>query len=224
MAGRPLARPFLRPRNSAGSGRVTCFFFVVASLRPLDKTLDWGSHPASTARAYPSPGAAHVPRLPAQRLRSVATQGSGPEMRLSSCVLGSGPPARAVDAVCAVPLLRGTSFSFPARIFACPAQEPAVHFRSRAGNTQCLGYPPTDQSLVAQPALVTLASLFACACPAPLRAACLWFCWCRPPWQSLPSMPPIRSTCQHLSPHRASGLPNFGRPAVGWAEEFVRRA
>ena len=53
----------------------------------------------------------------------VATQGSGPDMRLSSCVPRRVPPARAVGAVCAVPLLR-TSFSLPAllraveRIFA----------------------------------------------------------------------------------------------------------
>ena len=122
-------------------------------------------------------------------------------MRLSSCVPRRVPPARAVGAVCAVPLLRGrTSFSLPAllraveRIFACP-----VRFRGRAarpgnrmytagtatglytadpgsaGHTQCLGCPLTGQSRVAQPALVTLDSLFAFARPAPLRVACLSF-------------------------------------------------
>ena len=82
MADRSSARPFrflLRPRNRVGPSRVTSLYFVT-SLRPLDKTLDRGSHPASDAdctcratRAYPRPGAAHVPRgrLPAQRLRRV---------------------------------------------------------------------------------------------------------------------------------------------------------
>ena len=122
-------------------------------------------------------------------------------MRLSSCVPRRVPPARAVGAVCAVPLVRGrTCFSLPAllraveRISACP-----VRFRGRAarpenrlytagtttglytadpgsaGHTQCLGCPLTGQSRVAQPALVTLDSLFAFARPAPLRVACLSF-------------------------------------------------
>ena len=105
-------------------------------------------------------------------------------MRLSSCFPRRVSPARAVSAVCAIPLLRGsTSFSLPAllrpveRIFAvclgrfrgpgCPAQEPAVHCgrsRRRAGHTQCLRRcPPTDQSRVAHlqpgPALVTVAGV-----------------------------------------------------------------
>ena len=98
-------------------------------------------------------------------------------MRLSSCVPRRVPPARAVGAVCAVPLLRGrTSFSLPAllraveRIFACP-----VRFRGRAarpgnrlytagtatglftadpgsaGHTQCLGCPLTGQSVACGP-------------------------------------------------------------------------
>ena len=122
-------------------------------------------------------------------------------MRLSSCVPRLVPPARAVGAVCAIPLLRGlTSFSLPVlsraveRIFACP-----VRFRGRAarpgnrlytagtttgpytadpgsaGHTQCLGCPLTGQSRVAQPALVTLDSLFAFARAAPLRVAFLSF-------------------------------------------------
>ena len=87
-------------------------------------------------------------------------------------------------------------FSVPAllraveRIFACP-----VRFRGRAArpsgpgagctlytagpgpDTKCLGsgYPPTDQSRVAQHALVRLDSLPAFARPAPLRLACLPF-------------------------------------------------
>ena len=125
----------------------------------------------------------------------MATQGSGLDILLSSCVPRRVPPAPAVGAICAVPLLRGrTSFSLPAllraveRIFACP-----VRFRGRAarprnrlytagttaglytadpGNaryTQCLGCQLTGQSQVAQSALVTLDSPFAFARPAPLR-------------------------------------------------------
>ena len=158
--------------------------------------------PRAPARPAASPRLRRAPRWRASFSPCrVATQGSGPDMRLSSCVPRRVPPARAVGAVCAVPLLRGrTSFSLPAllraveRIFACP-----VRFRGRAarpgnrlytagtttclytadpgsaGHTQCLGCPLTGQSRVAQPALVTLDSLFAFARPAPLRVACLSF-------------------------------------------------
>ena len=159
--------------------------------------------PASARRtclagACPPRGFAASPGRPSLAHLShcrVATQGSGPYMRLSSCVPRRVPPARAVGAICAVLLLRGrTSFSLPAllraveRIFACP-----VRFRGRAarprnrlytagttaglytadpGNaryTQCLGCQLTGQSQVAQSALVTLDSPFAFARPAPLR-------------------------------------------------------
>ena len=116
-------------------------------------------------------------------------------MRLSPCVPRRVPPARAVGAVCAVPLLRGRTSSFSLlallraveQILACPGRfrVPAARPGNRlytAGpgpDTQSLGYPPTDQpeSRVApgQPALMTLDSLFAFARPAPMRVACLSF-------------------------------------------------
>ena len=112
-------------------------------------------------------------------------------MRLSSCVPRRVPPARAsVQSALfgsSVAALASRSPRFFARSRqslrarargsgpGCPAKEPALHPRSPAGHTQCLGGPLTGQSRAAQPALVTLDSLFAFARPAPLRVACLSF-------------------------------------------------
>ena len=117
----------------------------------------------------------------------VATQGSGPDMRLSSCVPRRVPPARAVGAVCAVPLLRGCTtlptllraITFERILAWCPAQEPAVHCRYNYRSVHCRSRECRTRTVlasrVAQPALVTLDSLFAFARPAPLCVACLSF-------------------------------------------------
>ena len=183
-----------------------------------------------TTRAYPRPGAAHVPRgrLPAQRLRRVfgahlsqlarfshcrvATQGSGPDMRLSSGVPRRVLPTRA-NGVCAVPLLRGrTSFSLTALLRAvepilarlgvpgplprpgCQVQEPAVHCQCLS--SECRTH--TVLGLPGHPALVTLDSLFAFARPAPLPVACLSFGFVD---NDLPDSR-CRRCCQSVAPAR----------------------
>ena len=138
----------LRPQNSVGPGRVACLFFVVTSLRPLDKTRDRGSHPASdahctclTTQAYPRPVAlACAPRAPARpaaslrlRLRRAfagaplslprgndASAGKVQVLTCAcyTCVPRCVPPARAVGPVCAVPAPVAALASRSPRLFA----------------------------------------------------------------------------------------------------------
>ena len=136
--------------------------------------------------------------IPAQRLRrvsgapllvrlahyQVATQSSGPDMRLFPSVPRRVPPARAVSGP--------TSFSLPALLRAverisvcprrfcdpgCPVQAPAGHRRTRPvpGRSHRAWSTLDTESRAAQPALVTPHSLSAFACPAPLRVACRSF-------------------------------------------------
>ena len=184
--------PFLlRPRIRVSSGRVTCPVFVVTSLRPLEKP---SIEPASdadctclTTRAHPRPAAEHVARgrLLAQRLRRVsgapllarlshyrvATQGSGLQVLTCAC-----PSLRAAHTSrkCSA-LFRSSeavlSFSLSALLRAI---ERILRVRAASASwaAQPRNRPAPGLLWAAQPALVTLASLFACACPAP-AARCL---------------------------------------------------
>ena len=116
-------------------------------------------------------------------------------MRLFPLVPHHVQPARAVGAVCAVPLLLAalalasrsprffaqSSESLRVRDPGCPARpknrlynQPTTLYRT-GPDTQCLGCLPTDQSRVAQPALMTPDSLSAFARSAPPLVACLSF-------------------------------------------------